>query len=397
MKKTVSIVIILLSLMTSSWCETINIFSVLPQGMIIDKKNPCRYSFINLFDSNPDTVYAIENSKLTKNQPFLCIYFSSPIKTTGLKIKPGYFNKNYYQANNRIAKIKVTKKLKGLIVGTPEIFSLDDKMEEQIINFINKDVCREILIEIIEIYKGTKWDDTVVSDISFLNERSDLSADISSTGDEVYSDYYHFLEYDQKGNIRKEDFQWGKAGGYTQEYFIDSVINRPALAIDRDMDEDFYINYFYNDNSSVNPKQKLVYNSLGQICTKTDYSYSGDYITSEYESNTNGENITTTYEYDKNQLVKKKIEYSKNTQNNVIYNYYYIDNKVSAELKINGDNKEIYQYFYSSNLLIKKICIFTDNTGTNYEGYHTYPDSFFYDYKNNKLIREYTAAFYSEF
>lgn len=397
LNKRVIAIITFLLISVCIWGQKADLFSIVPQGMLIDEKNPVRYSYLNLIDSNPETVYAIENSKINLNKPFLVFYFSTPVQITGFKIKHGYFDERYFKQNNRLAKIKVTKKYQGKQVGEAQIFSLADVMEEQNIVFSNKEVCREIIIELVELYKGSTWDDTVVSDIQFLNNSIAMTSEIVSSGEGIFKEYHHSLDYDIKGNLIKEFFQFGKAASYTIEYVMDSNMNRPALAIDRDMDEDFYINFFYTDYFTKNPKQKIKYNTFGETISKTDFAYNGEQLITEVETLQNGELITTSYIYENNTIKQKKVSYKNKKTNDFLQIFFYSGNKIIAERYISGIEDRIMQYIYKNNLLEKKVCVFTKKTGINYEGFDTYPDSYFYTYSNNKLIEESTVAYWGQF
>jgi hypothetical protein len=90
------------------------------------------------------------------------ISFSKPILVENLYLSNGYvsYNKPYlYCYNNRVKKIKITDELDDTFEMT---FTLDDTPNPQKIDLESKEV-RKLIIEIQDIYPGSKWDDTCIN------------------------------------------------------------------------------------------------------------------------------------------------------------------------------------------------------------------------------------------
>ena len=57
---------------------------------------------MNIFDDNPNTVFAVNKKSFTKVDQLIKIFFGNSISINEIRIKHGYFDKKYYKANYRI-------------------------------------------------------------------------------------------------------------------------------------------------------------------------------------------------------------------------------------------------------------------------------------------------------
>ena len=105
MKTKIFIIFIILS--SNLFANEIKIYAPVAQQMLIDKNNYVRYSSLNMFDDNPDTVYAVTFDEIDSKKPLLEIYFSEPAVFEKITIKAGYFDNRYFEENNRINKLQL--------------------------------------------------------------------------------------------------------------------------------------------------------------------------------------------------------------------------------------------------------------------------------------------------
>ncbi len=132
-------------------------------GTLVEKERPFRYSIDKIVDGNPETCY-VEN---TKNDLFLFkIYFDKKRTISAFSIINGYGgNDSLYIQNNRIRNIRISMENK-----TRE-FSLEEKPDSQVVN-IDADNMKNLIFEVIDVYKGTKWNDTCLAEINFYSDNN---------------------------------------------------------------------------------------------------------------------------------------------------------------------------------------------------------------------------------
>lgn len=90
--------------MMSSFCsaQTASVFGVDAQSFLRDEKNIIRYNPLNVFDNNPDTVFAVNGKSFDNDEPLVQIFLGNSISIDEIRIKAGYFDKRYFKANYRI-------------------------------------------------------------------------------------------------------------------------------------------------------------------------------------------------------------------------------------------------------------------------------------------------------
>jgi hypothetical protein len=173
-----------------------------------------RYCVVNIFDGNPATCWAdgVQGSGVGEK-----IYFSIPADLSALKITNGLAkNKQIFKKNNRIKKIKIT--LYGAVATDEDMgqfadnykclpyskeltADLDDIISPQQIKLTfdwdsittfkkhvlqafetREDVQQNrskryfeyiLQLEIMDVYKGSKWDDTCISEIEFIKNKNE--------------------------------------------------------------------------------------------------------------------------------------------------------------------------------------------------------------------------------
>ncbi len=139
-----------------------------------------KYAGINAFDGNLKTCAARDEqiySVMGGEDYLFTIKFNKYIRVDTIKIAAGcFFNEKYYKFNNRPKEIKITFGVKNTIsknkndsttVRVSETFKLQDKMEYQVLNFKKVYNINWIRFKVSSFYKGSKYDDTCISDIKF--------------------------------------------------------------------------------------------------------------------------------------------------------------------------------------------------------------------------------------
>lgn len=321
MKKTLFVIFLLIS--SYLFADEIKIYAPVAQQMLIDKNNYVRYSSLNMFDDNSDTVYAVTFDEIDAKKPLLEIYFSEPAEFERISIKPGYFDNRYFEKNNRINKLQLQIfNCKNLEI--KQDISLQDKMEEQDIYFSNKIIATKIVIYISSVFPGTKWNDLVISDLNFLLEGNKLPVTFD-IGKCVHCSTFRTYEYDEQNRIIHEYVAIGKTG-----------------CID---------NYYKYENN------KIFLASMwdGQKATEKDFSITKTVIR---DSDKNMELI-----FSNNLLVAQKYVRNKDF---LINQYIYDDEKnIKAVIRVCDNSewsKEYTQYIYNSKGQITEISDFEDAT-----------------------------------
>ncbi|MBN2444515.1 MAG: hypothetical protein JXJ04_24350 [Spirochaetales bacterium] len=124
----------------------------------IDYKN--MYHPSKIFDNDINTGW-LENIKGSGIGEYITITFKNEITFDEIRFAPGYFDKKWWNVNNRVKKIKMTI--------NKENYFLDfkDKREIQTKSFNKKITCDKICFSLEEVYKSNKDDDTGISEIQF--------------------------------------------------------------------------------------------------------------------------------------------------------------------------------------------------------------------------------------
>jgi len=379
MKKWFTLVLLICSIM---YGEDLPIFNVISQNMILDQKNIITYSSMNVFDKHNDTVYAVDYSLINVRAPLFRIYFTENVKLQSISLSAGYFDSKYYPLNNRIKTISIELRKGTKTIFKKENIQLKDEMKSQLIDLGSNYECSELHIYITDIYKGSKWNDLVISEIGFNTENTNVI--FSSHGKNVYTEVYDYYNI-QNGLIVKENTQYGKSGDEVVFNYY-SPENKLILQIIRamqDPEEDMLKEYFYANVNDKNPFMTSLRNFNGQNELVTKFTYSNG--KKSLEENIN-EKIEYKYELDK--LVEVKNINKKTNNVESITKYYYLDNKICAEKYESYENSKysyILQYVYDKDMLLSKIPIFSIGYGSTKDG-ESYPNNVVNIYEDNELI-----------
>src|SRR6056297_3359192 len=160
-------------------------------------KSPSKYSPINDFDDNLNTCYAegMHNSHRGRFE----IYFDKYIDIDEIKFAPGYFkNKTLFKKNNRVKRISLYFKNKDADKVEIIHYNFNDNMEIQSKKLKSIKIDK-ILFSIDDVYKGSKYNDTCISEIKFYNKGEEIHI---SNRERLHKQYVENLE-----NNLKELFQ----------------------------------------------------------------------------------------------------------------------------------------------------------------------------------------------
>ncbi len=97
------------------------------------------------------------------------INFKAPVKVSYLYIKNGFGDPKWYSANNRVKELLVesTGRISDNFESKKFTFTLKDTGDLQKIDLPRKVLCRGFKFTIRSVYRGSKFDDTCISEISF--------------------------------------------------------------------------------------------------------------------------------------------------------------------------------------------------------------------------------------
>ena len=143
----------------------IKIYAPVAQYMLIDEKDPVRFSPLNMFDGDSETVYKVRSEEVDMNEYLLDILFAEPAVFDTLTIRAGNFNKKEYKESNRLKNLSI-ELLNCLNKDYDQEIELKDKCIEQILYEGKEIVVTELRIKVNTVYRG-RHDDITISDLLF--------------------------------------------------------------------------------------------------------------------------------------------------------------------------------------------------------------------------------------
>lgn len=303
----------------------IKIYAPVAQYMLIDEKNPVRFSPLNMFDGDSETVYKVRSEEVDMNEYLLDILFAEPAVFDTLTIRAGNFHKKEYKESNRLKNLSI-ELLNCLNKDYDQEIELQDKCIEQILYEGEEIVVTELRIKVNTVYRG-RHDDITISDLLFyLNgEQQSVSFD---KGKCIFGEDFSWYEYDEQGRLIKSEYQAGHAGGGMTLYKYE---NGKIFAMSKSWEEDDNAENEYVEIESTedSPKDVKIYYKDGKKSVEMyshkehnflrNYDYDSYYINQYlYDEtgrvrcliriceNENWSNKFTEFSYnEKNQLVKQ--------------------------------------------------------------------------------------------
>lgn len=120
------------------------------------------YDLDNAFDSNEDTMW-VEGVRGNGIGEYISISLDEAHELNGITIRNGNWkSRDDYEKNNRVKMIQIT-----FSDGSQRQFELEDNFYEPCqVNFINPARTNSLKIEIMDVYEGTTYQNTCITDIS---------------------------------------------------------------------------------------------------------------------------------------------------------------------------------------------------------------------------------------
>lgn len=138
-----------------------DILSIKATSTLKDSKD--RYNVKNIVDDGQNS-WCEGKSKDGIGESYT-ISFNKPVKLSELWIQNGFGDPFYWKKNNRVRLLKINTQL----------VLLKDDFNYQKLSLKKPIIGKEIKFEIAGIYKGTKYRDTCVSNLSFTEKKTDIA------------------------------------------------------------------------------------------------------------------------------------------------------------------------------------------------------------------------------
>lgn len=382
-----------LALASALAADEIKIYQIIPQDMLADK-NPVRYSAANLVDGRQDTVYAVPRGKLSPGNPFLRFLFADPVDIDGVALCSGFFDQRYYRLNSRPAALRFVRLYKGKEMGQATVARIRDSMEEQRFDFGDARLCSELDVYLTDVYPGEKWNDVVISELSFWSAGKRLVPEFAATGKNAYSAFGHLCEY--KGKLLEHElFQYGKAAS-EDRYYLYNYDGRIAVELRLEMDSQCTVQYVYKHPEDQHPSQQILTAPDGTVTEKVDFLYKDDRLVEE--THRLGQEFTKKYYYDSTNLVRVELSYPKSPDFDSTTEYFYADGRVSAEeeIKPKDRSRTVYQYLYQGDLPTIKLAVLSFGYGTDSHGLQSYPETMAFYARVGNASSEESGSFHGD-
>ena len=147
-------------------------------SMLTEKYDKNMYQPVKVLDGKPDTGW-MESDKGNGAGEWLEIKFEKPVTADKLVIYPGWFDKRYWEQNNRIKSLQIE------LDGYTQTTKFKDQMIPQEVNLDGAKTFSKAKFIIKDVYKSTKWDDSCINEIEFWNKGVKLNIDISAFADQM--------------------------------------------------------------------------------------------------------------------------------------------------------------------------------------------------------------------
>ena len=143
-----------------------------------DEGDSYRYSVDMAFDSDPSTAWN-EGSDGSGVGEELRIRFDREVEINGIEAMAGYFDERWFSSNNRVKRLDV-ELLDDSGGAFQHSMSLLDAMEPQRSAF--KPIsAREVRFIVKDVYKGSRWNDLAIAELSFFKGEQNIKFSIPET------------------------------------------------------------------------------------------------------------------------------------------------------------------------------------------------------------------------
>lgn len=127
------------------------------------------YPPINILDGDFSSTWCEADQKGSGIGESITVEFAEPVSFDEIQIVNGFVTKDYYLKNNRVKTIRLTQVAKEHF--QQKDYTLQDNVQDwQSIKFDLLQTAQTLTIEIREVYKGSKYDDTCLDDIRLLHK-----------------------------------------------------------------------------------------------------------------------------------------------------------------------------------------------------------------------------------
>jgi|GEM_PF-4991024 len=361
------------------------LFSVHARHFLADA-NPFRYSPVGAIDEDRASVFAVAGDDLLTWVPLFSLDFSGPTKIDGLRLQGGYFDSRYFLKNNRIKTLTVKVRSPDSKTEVVEkSFTLQDKMESQDFSFGQRLVASGIDVYATEVYPGSAWNDTVVSDFRLLLGGQALAYRFDhnskdSDGAFISAQEGTEITYDsEKRRIAEtEDFhKMGYRTVYSSYSPEGALVFRLHRMVDPENTTDRF-ELFFSAPDAQQPEKSLIFNADGSPDGKATFTYSGSKLVKEVRTGSHPATNTWTYQGSLLQSKEVRAHSLDGDAYTELFAYFYkgtlpIGERVTSE---DGSSKTVslYQYIYVDQKVRYKVPVLDIRDGLfysqelNYEG-----------------------------
>lgn len=125
------------------------------------------YPPINILDGDFNSTWCEADQKGSGIGESITVEFAEPVSFDEIQIVNGFVSKDYYLKNNRVKTLRLTQVAKEHF--QQKDYTLKDNVQDwQSIKFDLLQTAQTLTLEIREVYKGSKYDDTCLDDIRLL-------------------------------------------------------------------------------------------------------------------------------------------------------------------------------------------------------------------------------------
>ncbi len=361
--KQLFILLIIALLSSSIFSENFYTITQISQTSYLEDDNPFLYQATSLFDGDLDTVWADGNPENYRKNDHISIEFENPIELDEIRIAPGYFNTGLFNANNRIKKLQIKFDTHPSYDDAINA-EFQDVMEIQSINIETKISVKTITFIIKEVYSGSKWDDTCISEIEFYNQNNKIQNNHYQSSTNNLGELRNY-EYDTNGNIIRETYDYFVRSGGSRgsiKYFWDWKNENILFSIDNENDFPMVELYTYEENLltsiegrmyeglySHNSIKKFEYDETGRLIKEYKELPDGKQKNIKKYTYANNKLINmTSYDYQNRETIRTyiysgqiEIGYIENSKNGQLHFQYIFDDNGNKVALLTGDGKSL--------------------------------------------------------
>lgn len=197
------------------------LIGLVSDATLVDITQKNNYTIKNLFDKNLDTAWVTkyEESFAYRDNGLFKLVFKQPVYVKSLTITNGcQKSSKLFYANQRMKDLMIEKVLVGgRSLPLQNTIKIDDRIGSQEISLIdgwtdavNFFMVKEIIFNVLDIYKGTKYQDLCISEMTI-----NYAKGINYTPSLLSNDLFKLIE---KNKNKINETRWDWAGLYDNNY-----------------------------------------------------------------------------------------------------------------------------------------------------------------------------------